>query len=65
MTSLNSLLIHEVQELINEDLMELQIRRKDRESPKESSSSTGELERFMTQEMARGILYEEALLVFE
>ena len=42
------------QEQINEDLMESEIQGKDQENPEESSSSTGELKRFMTQEMARG-----------
>ena len=42
------------QEQINEDLMELEIQGKDQENAEESSSSTGELKRFMTQEMARG-----------
>ena len=42
------------QEQINEDLMESEIQGKDQEDPEESRSSTGELKRFMTQEMARG-----------
>lgn len=34
--------------------MESEIQGKDQEDPEESRSSTGELKRFMTQEMARG-----------
>ena len=53
---------HEV--LANEDLMELEAQRKDKETQEEEV--TEELMRFMTQEMARGFsLLEEALLVFE
>ena len=52
-------------ELTNEDLMELEAQRKDRER-QEEEEVTEELKRFMTQEMARDFsLFEEALLVFE
>ena len=52
------------EELTNEDLMELESQRKDKERQEEEV--TEELKRFMTQEMARGFsLFEEALLVFE
>ena len=51
-------------EVTNEDLMELEAQRKDKETQEEEV--TEELMRFMTQEMARGFsLLEEALLVFE
>ena len=51
-------------QLINEDLMELETQRKDKERQEEEV--TEEWERFMMQEMARGFsLSEEALLVFE
>ena len=51
-------------EVTNEDLMELEAQRKDKETKEEEV--TEELMRFMTQEMARGFsLLEEALLVFE
>ena len=53
------------EELTNEDLMELQAQRKDKER-QEEEEVTEEPKRFMTQEMARGFsLFEEALLVFE
>ncbi|KAJ8777715.1 hypothetical protein J1605_014368 [Eschrichtius robustus] len=52
-------------ELTNEDLMELEAQRKDKER-KEEEEVTEEPERFTMQEMARGFsLFEEALLVFE
>ena len=52
-------------ELINEDLMELEAQRKDKER-QEEEEVTEEPKRFTTQEMARGFsLFEEALLVFE
>ena len=51
-------------EVTNEDLLELEAQRKDKETKEEEV--TEELMRFMTQEMARGFsLLEEALLVFE
>ena len=51
-------------EVTNEDLLELEAQRKDKETQEEEV--TEELMRFMTQEMARGFsLLEEALLVFE
>ena len=51
------------EELTNEDLMELEAQRKDKER-QEEEKVTEELKRFMTQEMARGFsLFEEALLV--
>ena len=51
-------------QLTNEDLMELEAQRKDKERQEEEV--TEELNRFMMQEMARGFsLSEEALLVFE
>ena len=49
-------------ELPNEDLIELEAQRKEKERQKEV---TEEPKRFMMQEMARGFyLFEEALLVF-
>ena len=49
-------------ELPNEDLIELEAQRKEKERQKEV---TEEPKRFMRQEMARGFyLFEEALLVF-
>ena len=49
----------------NEDLMELEAQRKDKER-QEEEVVTEEPKRFMMQEMARGFsLFEEALLVFE
>ena len=52
-------------ELTNEDLMELEAQRKDKER-QEEEEVTEEPKRFMTQEMARGFsLFEEALLFFE
>ena len=51
-------------ELTNEDLMELEAQRKDKERQEEEV--TEESKRFTMQEMARGFsLSEEALLVFE
>ena len=51
--------------LTNEDLMELETQRKDKER-QEEEEVTEEPKRFTTQEMARGFsLFEEALLVFE
>ena len=53
------------EELTNENLMELEAQRKDKER-QEEKEVTEEPKRFMTQEMARGFsLFEEALLVFE
>ena len=53
------------EELTNEDLMELEGKRKDEKS-QEEEEVTEEPKRFMMQEMARGFsLFEEALLVFE
>ena len=53
------------EELTNEDLMELEAQRKDKER-QEEEEVTEELKRFTTQEIARGFsLFEEALLVFE
>ena len=50
--------------LTNEDLMELEVQRKDEERQEEEV--TEEPKRFTTQEMAREFfLFEEALLVFE
>ena len=52
-------------ELTNEDLMELEAQRKDKER-QEEEEITEEQKRFTTREMARGFsLFEEALLVFE
>ena len=52
-------------ELTNEDLMELQSQRKDKER-QEEEEVTEEPKRFTAQEMARRFsLSEEALLVFE
>ena len=52
------------EELTNEDLMELEAQRKDRERQEEEV--TEKPKRFTTQEMAMGFsLFEEALLVFE
>ena len=52
------------EELTNEDLMELEAQRKDKERQEEEV--TKELKRFTTQEMARGFsLFDEALLVFD
>ena len=51
-------------ELTNEDLMELEVQRKDEE--RQEKAVTEELKRFMILEIARGFsLFEEALLVFE
>ena len=53
------------EELTNEDLVELEAQRKDRER-QEEEEVTKEPKRFTMQEMARGFsLFEEALLVFE
>ena len=53
------------EEVTNEDLMELEVDRKDEER-QQVEEVTEELKRFTTQEMARGFsLFEEALLVFE
>ena len=53
------------EELTNEDLMELEVPKKDEER-QEEEGVTEELKRFMMQEVARGFsLSEEALLVFE
>ena len=53
------------EELTNEDLMELEAQRKDKER-QEEEEVTEELKRLTTQEMARGFsLFEEALFVFE
>ena len=53
------------EELTNEDLMELEGKRKDEKS-QEEEEVTEEPKRFMMQEMARGFsLFEKALLVFE
>ena len=53
------------EELTNEDLMELEAQRKDKET-QEEEEVTEETKRFTTQEMARGFSsFEEALLVFE
>ncbi|XP_044275311.1 tigger transposable element-derived protein 1-like [Varanus komodoensis] len=53
------------EELTNEDLMELEDRRKDEER-QEEEEVTEKPKRFTMQEMARGFsLFEEALLVFE
>ena len=52
-------------ELTNEDLMELEAQRKDKER-QEEEEVTEEPKRVMMQEMAKGFsLFEEALLVFE
>ena len=52
------------EELTNEDLMELEAHRKDKERQEEEVNDIPK--RFMKQEMARGFsLFEEALLVFE
>ena len=52
------------EELTNEDLMELEAQRKDKERQEEEVAKKPK--RFMTQEMTRGFsLFEEALLVFE
>ena len=52
-------------ELTNEDLMELEAQRKDKER-QEEEEVTEELKRFPKQEIARWFsLFEEALLVFE
>ena len=53
------------EELTNEDLMELEVHRKDKER-QEEEKVTEEPKRFTMQEMARGFsLSEEVLLVFE
>ena len=60
---MNSLLYN--MELTNEDLMELEAQRKDKER-QEEEEVTEELKRFTMQEMAKGFsLFQEALLVFE
>ena len=52
-------------ELTNEDLMELEAQRKDKER-QEEEEVTEEQKRFTMQKMARGFsLFEEALLVSE
>ena len=62
MASLNSLLWNMMS---SEDLMELEAQRKDEERQDEEDV-VEEPERFMIQEMARGLsLFEEVLLVFE